>query len=163
MMEEQPKINLKNLRRYITQEHIDTTIKNIFVRDRELRMVFLLIFNIQPSTIAELTDNFFNEFGEGIIRNTLRTKLTKIENFALINSKTFPECSVVGGKIDIQIIKKHNEWKATTPAVCPAHHDNKIHYFFLTKEGEEWVKEVEKIHTCQLDNDKKFFANKSSE
>lgn|SRR3990167_2199926 len=119
-------------------------IKQVFYKDEELRFLFMILNNHQPSTLTELERQYNKLWLTQYSKSWVQGKLRKLEHFGLFGRHCVFECKENGHSIEISTLKKHREWAETQPVQFRKRYEA-MEYYYLTEKGLEWVDDVDKI------------------
>lgn len=125
----------------------DATIRQIFFQDEDLRLIFIVMNNLEPVTLPEIVKHFNQLFKTTYDKSWFDQKLKKIINFNLYGKRNFRSCKDSennGMSVESKIIKAHLEWVSTRPKQFHTRFESN-EYYYMTDSGYKWIDEVEKI------------------
>lgn len=122
------------------QDQDDNLVRNIFYNDFDLKLLFLSLNNHEPISLPQLTQQFNSTFHKNFPKGWVVSKLKKIENFGLIERKSFSDCKKNSSGMEHQIIQNHSKWllDSDIPAQFQKIYNN-VKYYYLTEQGQHWV------------------------
>lgn len=131
-----------------------------------LRKVFLIIYNICPCKLGEITDKL------PYVKSTVCNQINSLVSLELI--KRVPISEIIDKKkktnIEENIVTKYKDWTEKMPEKCELYYRLRTGYYYVTDYGEKFIQDAAEIEGLELSEDeirkrelkamiKKFYDN----